>query len=73
MQQLFALEQLAFYGEDHEAIFAGYICFPVHCRLRWSDGQFCNEEPVVERTREFGSLECNLYHHKNSGRQQGLS
>ena len=73
VQQLFALEQLAFYGEDHEAIFAGYICFLVHCRLRWSDGQFCNEEPVVERTREFGSLECNLYHHKTSGRQQGLS
>eukprot|EP00435_Cladocopium_sp_Y103_P065166 s958_g27.t1 len=68
--QLLALERLAFYGQGPEAIFAGYICFLVHCRLRWSDGQHCIKEPVIDVTDGRGFLEAALYHHKTARKRR---
>ena len=51
-------------------IFAGYVCFVAHARLRWSDGQYCNAEPYTDLTDGRGFLEAELYHHKNAGRQR---
>lgn len=47
VQQLIFLEKLAMIGHGQESVFAGYICFIVHCRLRWSAGQHCIKEPVA--------------------------
>lgn len=68
--QVVALENLATYGTGQEAVFAGYVCMILHCRLRWSDGQFCQYEPKLDLFHGRGFLECCLYHHKNAGRQR---
>ena len=68
--QLTSLERLAFYGTGPESIFAGYICFLVHCRLRWSDGQHCIREPLLDVTDGRGVLEAALYHHKTSKKRR---
>eukprot|EP00435_Cladocopium_sp_Y103_P001432 s3880_g1.t1 len=68
--QLLSLERLAFFGEGPESIFAGYICFLVHCRLRWSDGQHCIQEPVLDVTDVRGFIEAALYHHKTSKKKR---
>ena len=64
------LEQMAMDGQGQEAIFCGYVCMILHMRLRWSDGQYCQREPVVDLHNGKGFLECELYHHKNAGRQK---
>lgn len=66
VQQLIFLERLAMDHPGPEGIFAGYICFLVHCRLRWSDGQHCVEEPWVDVFHGRGFLEARLYHHKTA-------
>ena len=48
VEQLIILERIAILGHGQDAIFAGYLCFLVHCRLRWSDGQHCIQEPVLD-------------------------
>ena len=68
--QVAAMEQLAMDGAGQEAIMAGYICMVLHCRLRWTDGQYCQYEPYLDMNQESGFLECELYHHKNAGRQK---
>ena len=69
-EQLVSLEKLACFGEGPESIFAGYICFLVHCRLRWSDGQHCISEPSVDLTNGRGFLEAALYHHKTAKKRR---
>ena len=69
-EQVIFLERLAFYGEGHDSIFAGYICFLIHCRLRWSDGQHCITEPVLDVTDCRGFLEASLYHHKTAKKKR---
>ena len=68
--QVCFLERLAMDGSDSESIFAGYLCMVLHMRLRWTDGQYCQHEPVTDLHLEKGFLECQLYHHKNAGRQK---
>ena len=70
VQQLVQLERMAFYGEGQEAIFCGYICFLVHARLRWSDGQHCIQEPTLDVTDGRGFIEAALYHHKTSKKRR---
>jgi hypothetical protein len=69
-EQLVYLERLAFFGEGQDAIFAGYICFLVHARLRWSDGQHCIQEPVLDLFEGRGFIEAALYHHKTSQKRR---
>ena len=69
-KQISAMETLAIHGEGQEAIFAGYVCMVLHARLRWSDGQYCQLEPWLDLHEGVGFLECELYHHKNAGRQR---
>ena len=69
-EQVILLERIAFYGEGPESIFAGYICFLVHCRLRWSDGQHCIKEPELDVTDSRGFLEASLYHHKTAKKRR---
>ena len=64
------LEHVAMTGRGQEAIFAGYVCMVLHMRLRWSDGQYCEAEPFTDIHNGKGFLECQLYHHKNAGRQK---
>ena len=48
VQQLVTLERAAASTEPTaDSIFAGFICFLVHARLRWSDGQHVVSEPVL--------------------------
>ena len=68
--QVAAMENIAINGLGQEAIFAGYVCMVLHARLRWSDGQYCQEEPHLDLHNGSGFLECELYHHKNAGRQK---
>ena len=64
--QLKALESLAMFSTGQEAIFAGYICFLVHCRLRWSNGQHCIQEPSLDVFDGRRFIEASLYHHKTA-------
>jgi len=66
VQQLVFLERLAMEHPGPEGIFAGYVCFLVHCRLRWSDGQHCCQEPWVDVSNGRGFVEASLYHHKTA-------
>eukprot|EP00435_Cladocopium_sp_Y103_P008882 s3084_g2.t1 len=68
VEQISFLEYLACHRTDHLGIFCGYLCFLVYGRLRWTDGQFCREEPWLDEGPEFSYLEARLYHHKTAGR-----
>ena len=70
VQQVVLLERLATFGHGQEAVFAGYLCFLVHARLRWSDGQHCIKEPQLDVTNGKGFLEAALYHHKTAQKRQ---
>ena len=70
IQQVRFLEQVASAGNGPECIFCGYACMILHMRLRWSDGQYCQREPETDLNGQSGFLECQLYHHKNAGRQK---
>ena len=70
VQQVVLLERLATFGNGQEAVFAGYLCFLVHCRLRWSDGQHCIKEPQLDVTNGKGFLEAALYHHKTAQKRR---
>ena len=66
VEQLLVLERLAMFGQGQESIFAGYLCFITHCRLRWSDGQHCIQEPQLDIGTGKGFIEAALYHHKTA-------
>ena len=68
VDQVAFLELLASTRHDQVGIFAGYMCFLIFGRLRWSDGQYCKEEPWIDEGHEFSYLEARLYHHKTAGR-----
>ena len=68
VDQVAHLELLASTRDDQVGIFAGYMCFLIFGRLRWSDGQYCKEEPWMDEGPEFSYLEARLYHHKTAGR-----
>ena len=68
VDQVAHLELLASTRQDQVGIFAGYMCFLIFGRLRWSDGQYCKEEPWMDEGPEFSYLEARLYHHKTAGR-----
>ena len=68
--QVAFLERMAMEEDGPAGIFAGYVCMILHMRLRWSDGQFCQHEPITDLYQGRGFLECQLYHHKNAGRQK---
>eukprot|EP00435_Cladocopium_sp_Y103_P028840 s2040_g7.t1 len=70
VEQLVTLERIATYGQGQDAIFAGYLCFIVHCRLRWSDGQHCIKEPEVDLDQGRGFIEAALYHHKTAQKRR---
>ena len=70
VQQVVLLERLATFGNGQEAVFAGYLCFLVHARLRWSDGQHCIKEPQLDVTNGKGFLEAALYHHKTAQKRR---
>ena len=48
LAQLVALEQIAGGGRGNDAVFAGFLCFMVHCRLRFSDAHEVVEEPLID-------------------------
>ena len=64
------LEPIATHGAGQEAIFAGYMCFITHCRLRWSDGQHCIGEPQLDVHEGKGFVEAALYHHKTAQKKR---
>ena len=66
VEQVLVLERLTMFGHGQDAIFAGYVCFLLHCRLRWSDGQHCIKEPVMDLNNGRGFIEAALYHHKTA-------
>eukprot|EP00435_Cladocopium_sp_Y103_P061011 s1864_g22.t1 len=70
VQQVRALEHIAVHGTGQQSIFAGYLCFLVHCRLRWSDGQHCITEPTLDLDCGRGFIEASLYHHKTAQKRR---
>eukprot|EP00435_Cladocopium_sp_Y103_P012604 s5263_g3.t1 len=68
--QVTFLERMTVEDPGQRGIFCGYLCMILHMRLRWMDGQFCQEEPFLDLFEGRGFLECRLYHHKNAGRQK---
>eukprot|EP00435_Cladocopium_sp_Y103_P070975 s73_g36.t1 len=72
VEQLLILERMTMFCQGQEAIFAGYLVFLTHCRLRWSDGQHCIQEPKidVDPATGRGFLEAALYHHKTANKRR---
>eukprot|EP00435_Cladocopium_sp_Y103_P074221 s101_g47.t1 len=72
VEQLLILERITMFGQGQDAIFSGYLCFITHCRLRWSDGQHCIQEPALDINAETGCgfLEAALYHHKTARKRR---
>ena len=70
VRQVDVLERLAVFSSGQVAIFAGYVCFIIHCRLRWSDGQHCVQEPTMDVSEGRGFLEASLYHHKTAKKRR---
>jgi len=68
--QVDALEKLAIFSNGQVSIFAGYVCFLIHCRLRWSDGQHCIQEPTLDVASGRGFIEASLYHHKTAKKRR---
>ena len=68
--QVDALEKLAIFSNGQVSIFAGYVCFLIHCRLRWSDGQHCIQEPTLDVSSGRGFIEASLYHHKTAKKRR---
>ena len=48
VKQIAFLENLAIDDSGQLGIFAGYCCMVLHMRLRWMDGQFCQQEPILD-------------------------
>ena len=71
--QVADLERRASTDESATGVFCGYLCFLVHGRLRWSDGQYVAEEPTIDTGPDgAGSLEAGLYYHKTANRQKSV-
>ncbi|CAJ1438941.1 unnamed protein product [Effrenium voratum] len=71
--QVADLERRASTDESATGVFCGYLCFLVHGRLRWSDGQYVAEEPTIDTCPDgAGSLEAGLYYHKTANRQKSV-
>ena len=70
VDQMVQLERFALHGHGQESVFAGYICFLVHARLRWTDGQHCIQEPTLDLNDGRGFLEAALYHHKTAKKRR---
>ena len=70
VQQIAFFENLAVDDLGQLGVFAGYCCMILHMRLRWMDGQFCQQEPFLDLFDGRGFLEARLYHHKTAGRQK---
>ena len=68
--QVDALEKVAIFSNGQVSIFAGYVCFLIHCRLRWSDGQHCIQEPTLDVSNGRGFIEASLYHHKTAKKRR---
>ena len=51
-------------------IIAGFVCFLLHCRLRWSDGMCVLQEPRLDINDGRGFLEAELYSHKTIAAMQ---
>ena len=58
------LETLAASSACVDAIIAGFVCFALHCRLRWSDAMRSEEEPVLDAPEGRGFVETSLYSYK---------
>ena len=70
VDQLVLLERITMFGQGQDAVFAGYMCFITHCRLRWSDGQHCIQEPTLDLHGDRGFIEAALYHHKTARKRR---
>ena len=58
--QVAFFERLAMTDAGQQGIIAGYVCMVLHMRLRWSDGQYCIDEPYTDLHCGHGFLECRL-------------
>ena len=55
---------------DADCIIAGFVCFVLHCRLRWSDAMCTLREPSIDVTEGRGFLDAELYSHKTIAAMQ---
>ena len=53
---------------DLAAVLAGFALYCLHGRLRWSDAQHTESEPVLDLCDGKGFLNAQLYHHKTANR-----
>ena len=53
---------------DLAAVLAGFALYCLHGRLRWSDAQHTESEPVLDLCDGRGFLNAQLYHHKTANR-----
>ena len=72
LAQLAFLEHVTCSHTGQEALFAGHVCFVVHCRLRWTDSQHCLKEPELDMHNGRGFVETSLYKFKTQGRSAKL-
>ena len=55
---------------SNDCIVAGFVCFVLHCRLRWSDAMCALREPSLDLKDGRGFLDAELYSHKTIAAMQ---
>ena len=71
--QVQSLEEQIYDLPDLEAVLVGFCLYVLHGRLRWSDAQCTESEPVLDSTESgCGYLIANLYHHKTADKNSLL-
>ena len=66
VEEVVLIEKLAFHSRGQDGIIAGFVCFVLHSRLRWSDAMHVDAEPILDVVDGHGYLESSVYSHKTA-------
>ena len=66
VEEVVLIEKLAFHSRGQDGVIAGFVCFVLRSRLRWSDAMRVDSEPILDVTENHGYLESSLYSHKTA-------
>ena len=66
VEEVVLIERMAFQSRGQDGIIAGFVCFVLHSRLRWTDAMHVDAEPVLDVADGHGYLESSVYSHKTA-------
>ena len=66
VEEVVLIERMAFQSRGQDGIIAGFVCFVLHSRLRWTDAMHVDAEPILDVADGHGYLEASVYSHKTA-------